>query len=185
MKDKRWIYYLAAKRAVDIRFLEASITGSTIVSRPFKLPILRSLLDEHHLGAINRIGLKQINFTQCDRSVSVYIELKTSNYIYIINKRPEFSIWIELSRGCTNLNIGTVYELLEVFQSDNIMIYITTNLNKPMEAMEVQAMRANTGATIQTKDVFLILLCSFMNWAAHEEFLGVEGFQPCWLLNSL
>ena len=53
--------YLAAKRAVDIRFLEAPVTGSTIVSRPFKLPILRSFLDEHHFCAINSIGLNEIS----------------------------------------------------------------------------------------------------------------------------
>ena len=63
----------------------------------------------------------------------------------------------------TNLNIGTVYELLEVFHSDNIMIYVTTNLNEPMESVEVQAVRANTGAAIQTKDILLILFCSVMN----------------------
>lgn len=43
---------------MDIRFLETSIAGSAIVTRPFQLPVLRSLLDEHHFGTINRIWLQ-------------------------------------------------------------------------------------------------------------------------------
>ena len=39
------------------RFLETSITGSAVVSGPFELPVLRPLLDEHHFGTINSIGL--------------------------------------------------------------------------------------------------------------------------------
>jgi hypothetical protein len=49
--------YLAVKRAMDKRFLKASITGSTIVSGPFELPVLSSLLDKHHFRTIDGIGL--------------------------------------------------------------------------------------------------------------------------------
>lgn len=43
---------------MDIRFLETSITGSAIVTRPFELSVLRSLLDEHHFGTIYSICLQ-------------------------------------------------------------------------------------------------------------------------------
>lgn len=55
------ILYLASKGAMNIRFLKTSITRSAIISRAFKLSILRSLLDEHHFGTIYGIWLtKQI-----------------------------------------------------------------------------------------------------------------------------
>lgn len=81
--------HLAPERAMDKGFLEASVTGSAIVSRPFELPVLRPLLDKHHFGTID----------------------------------------------CIRLNIRAIYELLKIFEPDNIVIYITTNLKKPMEAM--------------------------------------------------
>lgn len=85
----------------------------------------------------------------------------------------------------TNLNVRAVYKLLEVFQSNNIMVYITTNLKKPVDAMGRQTMRANTRATIQAANVLLILFGSLMVGATHKELLRIEGFQPCRLLNSL
>lgn len=83
------------------------------------------------------------------------------------------------------LNIRAVYELLKIFKPNNIMIYITTNLKKPMEAMRWQTMGANTCTTIQAENIFLVLLCCFMIGAPNKEFLRVESFQPCRLLNSL
>ena len=131
--------HLASKRAVDKGFLEASITGSAVVSRSFKLPVLRSLLDEHHFCTIDDISL----------------------------------------------NVGTIYELLKIFQSNDVVIHITTNLKKPMVAMRRQAVRTNTAATIQAANVLLILLCVFMVRAAHKELLRVESFQPCRFLVTL
>jgi hypothetical protein len=52
------VEYLAAKRAMGKGFLKASVTGSTIVSGPFELPVLRSLLDKHHFSTIYSIGLQ-------------------------------------------------------------------------------------------------------------------------------
>lgn len=52
--------YLAPKRAMDVGLLKASITRSAVVSSPFELPILRSLLDEYNLGTIDCIGLIEI-----------------------------------------------------------------------------------------------------------------------------
>lgn len=51
------IAYLAPKRAMNIRFLKASIARGAIVSSPFELPVLRSLLDEHHFRTVDSIGL--------------------------------------------------------------------------------------------------------------------------------
>ncbi|KAL0552698.1 hypothetical protein IC582_011819 [Cucumis melo] len=45
---------------MNIRFLKTSITRSAKISRPFKLSILRSLLDEHHFGTIYGIRLRNL-----------------------------------------------------------------------------------------------------------------------------
>lgn len=71
------------------------------------------------------------------------------------------------------LNIGAVYEFLKIFQSDNIMINVTTNLKKPMKAMRRQAVWTNASATIQAAYVLLILLWFLMNWTPHKEFFSV------------
>lgn len=51
--------YLAPKGAMDKRFLEASITRSTITSG-VKLPILRSFFDKHHFCTIYCICLTEL-----------------------------------------------------------------------------------------------------------------------------
>lgn len=51
--------YLASERAMDIRFLKTSVTGSAVVSRTLELPVLRSFLDEHHFGTIDCICLNK------------------------------------------------------------------------------------------------------------------------------
>jgi hypothetical protein len=55
---------------MDKGFLEASVTGSAVVSGPLELPVLRPLLDKHHFGTIDCIRL--------------YIEIssKSANHIY-------------------------------------------------------------------------------------------------------
>lgn len=83
------------------------------------------------------------------------------------------------------LNVGAVYDLLKIFQSNNIMVHVTANLNQPVKAMSHDAVRANTDATVQAEHVLLILLCALVDRAWHEEFLAVQRFQPCRLLNSL
>lgn len=48
---------LAPKRAMTKSFLKASIARGAIVSSPFELPVLRSLLDEHYFRTVDSIGL--------------------------------------------------------------------------------------------------------------------------------
>ena len=49
--------YLATQRAMNKGFLKTSVTGSAVVSRALELPVLRSLLDEHHFGTVDSISL--------------------------------------------------------------------------------------------------------------------------------
>lgn len=58
---------------MDKGFLEASVTGSAIVSRPFELPVLRPLLDKHHFGTIDCIRL--LEFHQNQQTMHIYDEL--------------------------------------------------------------------------------------------------------------
>lgn len=89
--------YLTAQRTVNVGFLEAPITGSANVSRSLKLPILRPLLQEHHLGAVDCIRLHNHSSRRREFEETIVAAL--------------FSDF----NATTYLNIGAVDELLEVF----------------------------------------------------------------------
>lgn len=47
-----------------------------------------------------------------------------------------------------------------------------------MRAVRGQAVRANTGATVQAKDVLFILLCILVNYTSVEELLPEKSLKP-------
>lgn len=55
------------------------------------------------------------------------------------------------------------------------MVDIAADLEEPMEAMRGQAVRANARATIQTANVFFVLLRGLVIRARDEELFSVEG----------
>ena len=141
---------------MDIRFLKASITRRAIISWPFKLSILRSLLDEHDFGTIYGIRLRNTN-----KIFQIIVEFRDKIYIVL---------------SITNLNVRAIDKLLKIFESNNVMINISTNLKKAMESVGRRTVRANTDTTIQTTNVLLVLLCSLVIRTTHEEFLSVKSF---------
>lgn len=60
---------------MDKGFLEASVTGSAVVSRPFELPVLRSLLDEHHFGAIDCVRLVEFHRSLANLTCKLYLRI--------------------------------------------------------------------------------------------------------------
>ena len=68
--------HLASKRAMNKRLLKTSITGGAVVSRTFELPVLRSLLDEHHLSTIDSISLT-------NNTIQTFINHCKLNFTYL------------------------------------------------------------------------------------------------------
>jgi len=71
------------------------------------------------------------------------------------------------------LNVRAVDEFLKIFKPNNVVIHITANLKESMESMRGYTVRAETGATIKTTHVPLVLLRRLMVWTSHEELLCV------------
>jgi hypothetical protein len=74
---------------------------------------------------------------------------------------------------CISLNVRAVDEFLKIFKPNNVVIHITANLKESMESMRGYTVRAETGATIKTTHVPLVLLRRLMVWTSHEELLCV------------
>lgn len=143
--------------------MKASVAGGAEVPGPLELPTLRPLLDKHNLGTIDGVWLCSIKYKSLDH----------------LQEPAVCGTQLERERERKrNLNIGTVYELLEVLEPDDLVVDVAANLHQPVETVGRKAVRTQASATVETAHVLLVLLRRRVRRAAHEETLFLQRLQP-------